>query len=53
MYLKDIFEADLVTSDYEADEVSAETFEPSSPQSEELRNFETYNRTALPLLVEA
>ena len=47
------FKADHITSDYEVDEVSTESVEPSSPQSEELRNFETYNRTALPLLVEA
>ena len=42
-----------MTSDYEADEVGAENVEPSSPRSEELRSFETYNRTALPILVEA
>ena len=49
---KNPFEADLI-SDYEAEEAYAENVEPSSPRSEELRNFETYNRTALPLLVEA
>ena len=47
------FKADHITSDYGVDEVPAENVEPSSPRSEELRNFETYNRTALPLLVEA
>ena len=50
---KNSFKADHITSDYETDEVVPEIVEPSSPQSEELRNFETYNRTALPLLVEA
>ena len=53
MRTKNLFNADLIPSDYEADEASAESVEPSSPRSEELRNFEAYNRTALPLLVEA
>lgn len=53
MSTKNPFNADLITSDYEADEASAENVEPSLPRSEELRNFEAYNRTALPLLVEA
>ena len=51
--LKKSFRADLIILDYEADEISAETVGPSSPRSEELRNFETYSRTALPILVEA
>lgn len=39
--------------DYEVDHPSPESQEPSSPRSRELRDFEIYNRTTLPLLVEA
>ncbi|CAF9941891.1 hypothetical protein IMSHALPRED_003086 [Imshaugia aleurites] len=39
--------------DYEAEDSLPGIFEPSSPESRELRDFENYNRTTLPLLVEA
>ena len=45
--------ADLIPLDYEAQDISPDNVESLSPQSLELRDFETYNRTALPLLVEA
>ena len=45
--------SDLAILDYEADDLTLENLEPSSPGSRELRDFENYNRTALPLLVEA
>ena len=35
------------------DDISPGNLEPSSPRSQELQDFEAYNRTALPLLVEA
>ncbi len=44
---------DLAFLDYELDNLSPATLEPSSPRSRELRDFEAYNRTALPILVEA
>ena len=39
--------------DYEAQNLATGFFEPPSPGSKELRDFEVYNRTTLPLLVEA
>ena len=45
--------ADVYTLDYEAQDFPPDNVEPPSPRSLELRDFETYNRTALPLLVEA
>ena len=43
----------ITSTDYEAEVQTAEGFAPSSPASEELEQFEEYNRTALPRLVEA
>lgn len=40
-------------ADFEATIYSDESVAPSSPASQELREFEAYNRTALPRLVEA
>lgn len=45
------FKSDIVALDYEEDEF--ETCQASSPRSQELRDFDNYNRTNLPLLVEA
>ncbi len=45
--------SDLITIDYEAEKPSPKNLERSSPRSQELRDFDAYNRTALPLLVEA
>ena len=45
--------ADLTIPDYGIQDLPAENVEQWSPRSLELREFETYNRTALPLLVEA
>ena len=45
--------SDVATQDYEADDLLSENFEIFSPRSQELRDFEAYNRTTLPLLVEA
>ena len=45
--------SNLNTIDYEENDLSPENREPSSPRSQELRDFEVYNRTNLPLLVEA
>ena len=45
--------SDLAILDYEVDDHPPESLEPSSPRSRELRDFEIYNRTTLPLLVEA
>ena len=45
--------ADLPTLDYEADDITPDSLESSSSRSQELRDFEVYNRTTLPLLVEA
>ena len=45
--------SDIVATDYEEDDTSLETRGPSSPQSQELRDFDIYNRAHLPLLVEA
>ena len=45
--------SDIVALDYQEDDLSLESLEPSSSRSQELRDFDTYNRTTLPLLVEA
>ncbi|KAL9134542.1 MAG: hypothetical protein Q9175_004270 [Cornicularia normoerica] len=45
--------APIPTPYYEAEDLLLENLEPSSPGSRELRDFENYNRTTLPLLVEA
>lgn len=45
--------SDLDILDYEVEDISLETLEPLSPSSRELRSFEIYNRTTLPILVEA
>ena len=47
------FASDVAILDYKAEDFPLDNLEPSSPASRELRDFETYNRTALPLLVEA
>ena len=39
--------------DYEVDDLSLESFQPSSPRSQELQDFENYSRRTLPILVEA
>lgn len=43
----------LTKLDYDAHDLTLADLEPSSPRSQELRDFEAYNRTTLPLLVEA
>lgn len=45
--------SDLAGSDYEAEDLGLENFETCSPRSQVLRDFESYNRTNLPLLVES
>ena len=49
----DPLKSDIVALDYQEDDLSPESLEPSSSRSQELRDFDTYNRTTLPLLVEA
>lgn len=43
----------LIILDYDADDLTLGNLESPSPRSQELRDFEAYNRTTLPLLVEA
>lgn len=43
----------LTTSDYDVDDRTLINLDSPSPRSQELRDFEAYNRTTLPLLVEA
>ena len=50
---RNCFGAKLATLDYETGGTTPERLEAPSPRSRELQDFETYNRTALPLLVEA
>ena len=45
--------SNLSMLDYEADEMTPANSQPTSPPSQELRDFDHYNRTTLPLLVEA
>ena len=48
-----LIESDETVLDYEADNLLQDSLEPASPRSQELRDFEAYNRTTLPILVEA
>ena len=50
---KSSLRVDLAALDYEADDITPDSLESSSSRSQELRDFEVYNRTTLPLLVEA
>lgn len=47
------YRPNVAALDYEAGDLSLESFQPSSPRSQELRDFENYSRRTLPILVEA